>query len=139
MSELLTNYGLEDMDRQSLIHPLTSIVDHLKSGPRIITSGSGVTLKDPSGRSLLDCSGGLWCVNVGYGRPELAEAAKQAILDLSYFHLFGSSSHAPAIRLADRLLSLFHRGGATHLATLSRGRFDRAASARRRAHATLER
>jgi L-2,4-diaminobutyrate transaminase len=115
MSELLKNYDLDDMDRQSLIHPLTSIVDHLKSGPRIISSGSGVTLKDPSGRSILDCSGGLWCVNVGYGRPELAEAAKQAILELSYFHLFSSSSHAPAIRLADRLLSLFHRGGATHL------------------------
>jgi L-2,4-diaminobutyrate transaminase len=60
MSELLKNYGLDEMDRQSLFHPLTSIVDHLKSGPRIIASGSGVTLKDPSGRSILDCSGGLW-------------------------------------------------------------------------------
>jgi L-2,4-diaminobutyrate transaminase len=115
MSELLKNYGLDEMDRQSLFHPLTSIVAHQKSGPRIISSGSGVTLKDPSGRSILDCSGGLWCVNVGYGRPELAEAAKQAILELSYFHLFSSSSHPPAIELADRLLSLFHRGGATHL------------------------
>ena len=42
MSELLKNYGLDEMDRQSLFHPLTSIVDHLKSGPRIIASGSNL-------------------------------------------------------------------------------------------------
>ena len=47
--------------------------------------------------------------------PEIAEAAKQAVLELNYFHLFTSYSHAPAIRLADKLLSLFHRGGAEHL------------------------
>ena len=67
--------------------------------------GHGVRLRDKSGREMIDCSGGLWCVNIGYGRPEIAEAAKQAILDLNYFHLFGSSSTEPAIRLADKVLS----------------------------------
>ncbi|MEZ5863748.1 MAG: aminotransferase class III-fold pyridoxal phosphate-dependent enzyme [Geminicoccaceae bacterium] len=51
-----------------------------------------------------------------YGRPELAEAAKQAMLDLNYWHLFGSSSHESAIRLADKILQLLHeQAGARHL------------------------
>ena len=100
------NYTLEDMDRNSLFHPLTSIAVHMDKGPQIMQRGQGVRLRDHSGREMVDCSGGLWCVNIGYGRPEIAEAAKQAILDLNYFHLFGSSSNEAAIRLADKVLSL---------------------------------
>jgi L-2,4-diaminobutyrate transaminase len=103
-----TNFSLEDMDRESLFHPLTSIAAHMKNGPMIMDRAEGASLKDHNGRSFVDCSGGLWCVNVGYGRPELAEAAKQAMLDLNYWHLFGSSSHESAIRLADRILHLLH-------------------------------
>jgi L-2,4-diaminobutyrate transaminase len=111
------NYSLEDMDRNSLFHPLTSIATHMKGGPLIMDGASGARLRDHSGRELIDCSGGLWCVNVGYGRPELAEAAKQAVLDLNYWHLFGSASNEATIRLADRVLGLFHEhAGAKHLA-----------------------
>ena len=110
------NYSLEEMDRQSLIHPATSIADHLKNGPTIIAGGSGVRIKDRSGRELIDCGAGLWCVNVGYGRAELAEAAAQAMRDLGYYHTFGSHSNEPIIRLADRVLGLFReRAGAAHL------------------------
>ena len=100
------NFSLEDMDKESLFHPLTSIDAHMKNGPLIMDRAQGASLKDHKGRELVDCSGGLWCVNVGYGRPELAEAAKQAMLDLNYWHLFGSSSHEAAIRLADQILHL---------------------------------
>jgi L-2,4-diaminobutyrate transaminase len=114
--EARANYTLEDMDRHSLFHPLTSIANHMEKGPHIIETGSGVRLRDHSGRELLDCSGGLWCVNIGYGRPEIAEAARKAILDLNYFHLFGSSSTEPAIRLADKVLGLLHEhADAKHL------------------------
>jgi L-2,4-diaminobutyrate transaminase len=66
---------------------------------------------------MIDCGAGLWCVNVGYGRPEIAEAAKTAILNLNYYHIFGSSSTEPIIRLADRVLTLLReQAGATHLA-----------------------
>ena len=114
--EARPNYTLEDMDRHSLFHPLTSIATHMEKGPHIIETGKGVRLRDSSGRDLLDCSGGLWCVNIGYGRPEIAEAARKAILDLNYFHLFGSSSTEPAIRLADKVLALLHEhADAKHL------------------------
>ena len=100
-----TNYSLEEMDRQSLLHPATSIADHLKNGPTIIAGGAGVRVKDRHGRELIDCGAGLWCVNVGYGRAELGEAAAKAMRDLGYYHTFCSHSNEPIIRLADRVLA----------------------------------
>jgi L-2,4-diaminobutyrate transaminase len=113
------NYSLEEMDRQSLIHPATSIADHLKTGPTIIDAGSGVRVRDQSGRELIDCGAGLWCVNIGYGRAELGEAAAQAMRDLGYYHTFASHSNEPIIRLADRVLGLFReKAGAGHLSKM---------------------
>ena len=116
MANTAQNYSLEEMDRQSLIHPATSIADHLKNGPTIVAAGSGVRIRDRNGRELIDCGAGLWCVNIGYGRAELGEAAAQAMRDLGYYHTFGSHSNEPIIRLADRVLNLFReRAGAGHL------------------------
>jgi L-2,4-diaminobutyrate transaminase len=110
------NYSLEEMDRQSLFHPSTSIADHLANGPTIIAGASGVRIKNHQGREFIDCGAGLWCVNIGYGRAELGEAAAKAMADLGYYHLFGSYSNEPIIRLADRVLALFReRAGASHL------------------------
>jgi L-2,4-diaminobutyrate transaminase len=113
------NYSLEEMDRQSLFHPSTSIADHLRDGPTIIAGGSGVRVRDRRGRELIDCGAGLWCVNVGYGRAELGEAAARAMANLGYYHLFSSYSNEPIIRLADRLLTLFReKAGAGHLSKI---------------------
>jgi L-2,4-diaminobutyrate transaminase len=107
MLEARANWTLEEMDKASLFHPNTSIVQHLAKGPTIVGQGSGVRIKDHKGKEYIDCGAGLWCVNIGYGRPEIAEAAAQAIEKLSYYHLFGSASNEPMIRLADRVLTLF--------------------------------
>jgi L-2,4-diaminobutyrate transaminase len=116
MLEDRANYSLEEMDRQSLFHPNTSIAQHLKAGPLIVGQGRGVRVVDRGGREYIDCGAGLWCVNIGYGRPEIAEAARKAIEELSYYHLFGSASNEPTIRLADRVLTLLReRAGAGHL------------------------
>jgi L-2,4-diaminobutyrate transaminase len=113
------NYSLEEMDRQSLIHPATSIADHLKNGPTIIAGGSGVRIKSRQGREVIDCGAGLWCVNIGYGRAELGDAAAQAMRGLGYYHTFASHSNEPIIRLADRVLGLFHeKAGAGHLSKI---------------------
>jgi L-2,4-diaminobutyrate transaminase len=113
------NYSLEEMDRQSFIHPATSIADHLKSGPTIIGGGSGVRIRNHTGRELIDCGAGLWCVNIGYGRAELGEAAARAMRDLGYYHTFASYSNEPIIRLADRVLGLFReKAGAGHLSKM---------------------
>ena len=65
---------LETLDKERVLHPSTSIVDHLRTGPRIMTDGSGVMLTDSTGRRYLDAFAGLWCVNIGYGRAEVADA-----------------------------------------------------------------
>jgi L-2,4-diaminobutyrate transaminase len=68
---------------------------------------------------LIDCGAGLWCVNIGYGRAELGEAAAQAMRDLGYYHTFASHSNEPIIRLADRVLGLFReKAGAGHLSKM---------------------
>ncbi|WP_201836492.1 aspartate aminotransferase family protein [Microvirga zambiensis] len=109
----MRNIAFEDMDRQSLFHPMTSIADHLRNGPAIYSRAHGVWIQTHDGRRLVDMGAGLWCVNVGYGREEIAEAAKEAMLNLSYYHLFGSASNELSITLADRLLGLARdQGGA---------------------------
>jgi L-2,4-diaminobutyrate transaminase len=110
------NFQLADIDRQSLFHPATSIADHLEHGPLIAATAKGIWVQDQTGRDLMDFGAGLWCVNVGYGRAELADAAAAAVRNLSYFPLFFSCSNEPVIRLADRILSQFHEhAGAKHL------------------------
>jgi L-2,4-diaminobutyrate transaminase len=115
MDESTRNYPLEDIDREVMFHPNTSISDHLRKGPQIMASAHGVRIKDRQGRDLIDCGAGLWCVNIGYGRKEMAETAKSAIENLAYYHIFAGTSNEPVIRLAERVLGLFHKSGATHL------------------------
>jgi L-2,4-diaminobutyrate transaminase len=102
------NFPLEDIDKECVFHPNTSIADHMKKGPVIYSDGRGIRVRDQKGRDIIDCGAGLWCVNIGYGRPEMAEAAKKAVESLAYHHIFGGASNEPAIRLAEKVLKLFH-------------------------------
>lgn len=101
---------LEQLDRERLFHPYTSVAEHLAGEPRILAEGKGVWLRDTRGRELLDAMAGLWCVNVGYGRDEIVEAMAEQARRLPYYHSFLSHSNEPAIRLADRLLGLAPAG-----------------------------
>jgi L-2,4-diaminobutyrate transaminase len=65
-----------------------------------------VTLTDLSGRRYLDAVAGLWCVNIGYGRTEVADAMGAQARRLAYYHTYSSMSNEPQIRLADRLLAM---------------------------------
>ncbi len=98
--------SLENLDRERLFHPYTSIAEHLEHGPRILAEGKGVWLRDADGREYLDAMAGLWCVNAGYGRHEIADAMAEQARRLPYYHAFLSHSNEPAIRLAERLLAL---------------------------------
>jgi L-2,4-diaminobutyrate transaminase len=98
--------SLEDLDRESLFHPFTAIAEHLERGPRIFVEGRGIRVRDASGREYLDGMAGLWCVNVGHGRVEIAEAIAAQARRLGFFHSFAGMANEPAIRLADRLKRL---------------------------------
>ena len=104
--ETAQTLSLEALDKERVLHPATSIADHLQKGPRIITEGAGVTLVDSQGARYIDAVAGLWCVNIGYGRHEVADAIAAQARRLAYYHTFSSMSNEPQIRLADRLLGL---------------------------------
>src|SRR5205085_7511623 len=87
-----------------LIHPLHHPGDH--ASPLIFVRGHGSTIVDADGHEYLDGLSGLWNVNAGHGRAELAEAAAEQMRTLPYCSAFAGSSNIPAITLADRLVDL---------------------------------
>ncbi|GAB5470367.1 MAG: aspartate aminotransferase family protein [Rhodospirillales bacterium] len=97
------NLTLEEMDKESLFHPYTALAQHMETGPKIMTEGQGVFLKDLSGREYLDGLAGLWCVNIGYGRPEIADAVAKQLNQLPYYHSFASMGTETPVLLADRV------------------------------------
>jgi putrescine aminotransferase len=92
------------LDSAHYIHPFTDHAALGKKGTRVISRAEGVYLYESDGRRILDGMSGLWCVNLGYGRRELADAAYKQLLELPYYNSFFQVAHPPAIELA-RLLA----------------------------------
>ncbi|MFV0359603.1 aspartate aminotransferase family protein [Tropicimonas sp.] len=97
---------LQALDAAHHMHPFTDGAALARKGARIITRAEGVTLTDSEGQQILDAMAGLWCVNVGYGRDSLAEAAARQIRELPYYNTFFQTSHVPAIALAEKLAGM---------------------------------
>ena len=97
---------LQALDAAHHLHPFTGGDALAKKGARIITRASGSTLTDSDGVEILDAMAGLWCVNIGYGREELARAAYEQMKELPYYNTFFQTSHPPVIELAQRLANL---------------------------------
>ena len=91
-------------DQEHLIHPLHHPVDH--RAPVIYVRGCGATIQDVDGHEYIDGLSGLWNVNVGHGRSELADAAAAQMKELAYFSGYVGSSNIPAITLANRLIEI---------------------------------
>jgi L-2,4-diaminobutyrate transaminase len=97
--------SLQDLDRRYALHPFTSIRDHDVAGPLMIVEGRGCRLTASSGQTYLDAMAGLWCVNIGYGNEEMAEALRDQTLRLSYYHSFSSMANDVSTLLAEKLVS----------------------------------
>ena len=98
--------------RQDLDNVLHPIVQHktLEAKQFVVTGGQGSTVFDADGTSYLDAMAGLWCVNIGYGRVELADVAAEQMRQLSYFP--HTAMNLPAAALADKINGLM--GGGYH-------------------------
>lgn len=94
------------LDAAHYLHPFTDHAALSRKGTRVITRAEGVYLYDSDGRQILDGMSGLWCVNLGYGRRELAEVAYQQLLELPYYNSFFQAAHPPAIELARLLVEV---------------------------------
>ncbi len=79
-------------------------------GPRIITHAKGVYLWDSEGHKILDGMAGLWCVAIGYGRDELAEAASKQMRELPYYNLFFMTAHPPVLELSKAIADIAPEG-----------------------------
>ena len=97
---------LQALDAAHHMHPFTDDAALAKKGARIITRGKGVWLTDSEGQQIIDGMAGLWCVNIGYGRKDLAEVAAQQMEELCYYNTFFQTSHVPAIALAAKIAEL---------------------------------
>jgi putrescine---pyruvate transaminase len=107
---MITNHlptaELQALDAAHHMHPFTDGNALAAKGARVITGAKGVWLTDSEGNRIVDGMAGLWCVNIGYGRDELADVAARQIKELCYYNTFFQTTHVPAIALAAKIAEL---------------------------------
>jgi len=97
---------LQALDAAHHLHPFTNGSQLNQKGARIITRANGSTLTDSEGNDFLDAMAGLWCVNIGYGRDELANVAANQMKELPFYNTFFQTSHPPVVELAAKIARL---------------------------------
>src|SRR5689334_14927842 len=103
---------LQALDRAHVFHPSTHMRQHAagETPSRIITGGEGIYIVDSEGRRTLDAFAGLYCVNVGYGRTEIADAIHEQAKQLAYYHTYVGHGNEPIIRLSERIIRKAPKG-----------------------------
>lgn len=104
------NYDADTLIREDMAHHMHPFTDHKalheEGGGRIITHADGVYIWDAKGQRYLDGMAGLWCVNAGYGRRELVQAAAEQMLELPFYNTFFKTTNVPATELSRVLCEL---------------------------------
>ena len=90
--------------------PFSNYSDLSKEGVKIITNAKGNYIFDNDNNKILDAMAGLWCVNIGYGREEIAEVAKKQITELAYYNSFFKTGNIPTANLAEKLVKITPNG-----------------------------
>jgi putrescine aminotransferase len=98
------------LDRAHFLHPMSDHKHIGETGTRLISRADGAYIYDYDGRQILDGMAGLWCVNVGYGRRELIDAATRQLETLPFYNSFFQCTHPGAIAIAARLASIAPAG-----------------------------
>jgi len=96
----------QDMDAHHHLAPFTDYAAIRKTGARVITHADGHYITDSDGHQILDAMAGLWCVNVGYGRQQLVDAATKQMTMLPYYNNFFKTTNQPIAELSARLAAL---------------------------------
>ena len=103
---MLKNDMLEQWDRENFFHPSTHLAQHARgeSPTRVIKTAKGSHITDRDGNQMLDAFAGLYCVNVGYGRTEIAEAIAEQAHELAYYHSYVGHGTEASITLSKMIL-----------------------------------
>jgi len=107
MAKTWNTAELAAKDKKYMLHPVSNLRQLQEYGPLVFTHGEGVYLWDSEGKRYIDSFAGLWNVNVGHGRMELAEAGKEQMAELAFTPTFFGLASPPAIELAAKLASMF--------------------------------
>ena len=97
---------LQTIDSAHHLHPFTDHDELRAQGVRVVTRADGNYIFDSEGNGILDAMAGLWCVNAGYGREELARAAYEQMQELAYYNTFFKTTHPQAALLAKRIADI---------------------------------
>lgn len=103
---MLHNDQLEQWDRENFFHPSTHLAEFARGNlpQRVVTGGKGCHIEDRNGNRLLDAFAGLYCVNIGYGRQEVAEAIAEQAREIAYYHSYVGHGTEASITLAKMIL-----------------------------------
>jgi putrescine---pyruvate transaminase len=107
MPQTLDHPTLLEKDKK-MLHPMHH--PNLHNDPLVVKSAKGVWLETTDGRRMLDGLGGLWNVNAGFGREELAKAAYEQMLQVAYCNNYAGMSNIPATELANKLSGYAYEG-----------------------------
>jgi len=97
---------LQAIDAAHHLHPFTDHAELRKNGVRVVTEAQGNHIFDSDGNRILDGMAGLWCVNAGYGRDELAQVAYEQMKELGYYNSFFKTTMPTTSLLAARVAEL---------------------------------
>lgn len=104
------NYDIAELKRLDVAHHLPAQQDYKliesMGGSRIVTHAEGCYIFDGDGNRILDGMAGLWCVNVGYGRDELADVAAEQMRELPFYNTFFKTVTPPTVLLAEKIAKL---------------------------------
>ncbi|MCG2586320.1 aspartate aminotransferase family protein [Massilia sp. TS11] len=102
----LDTHALQLLDSAHYLHPFTDHAALAREGARVIVRGDGIYIWDADGQQIIDGMSGLWCVNAGYGRTRIVQAAAEQMQTLPFYNSFFQSTNVPAVQLAARLAAL---------------------------------
>ncbi len=106
LSNVFPTRQLQEADAAHHLHPFSDHLTLHQEKSRVITHADGVFLWDSEGVRILDGMAGLWCVNIGHGRKEIADAVHEQMLQLSYYNTFFKTTHPPVVALSEKLAEL---------------------------------
>ena len=105
-SNMYPTDALKALDASHHLHPFTDHGSLRQEGSRIIVKGEGVWLTDSEGNRIMDGMAGLWNVQIGHGRGEIADAVAAQMRELSYYNTFFKTTHPPVIELSALIAEL---------------------------------
>ena len=106
----LAKTALQQIDRESILHPFTDLATYKKTGGRTIISAEHIYLTDTDGHEMLDGMSGLWCTNLGYSQTKIIDAVKEQLETLPYYNSFFNCTTDATIELTEALCRMLPEG-----------------------------